>query len=329
MNVVEYKLRDPASWNLRELRAPAFVAGSELADLAESDERIVVLTADLAYSNRTHEFARRHPQRFINLGIAEQNMVSVAAGLATCGLRPYAATFASFVGLLCAEQIRTDVAFPHLPVRILAHHSGMALGFYGTSHHALEDIAFMRAIADLAVVSATDANMLRALLRFSRGFDGPLYVRMGRGRDPEVYSEPPGFQLGASYQLRDGGDIAILATGSEVAPSLEAAELLAADGIEARVVDMVSLSPLDRESVSAAARECRVLLTVEEHNVTGGLGSAVAEVLADEAIRVRFGRHGIHDLYPLVGPPAGLYAYYRLDAPGIADVARELLRDGG
>jgi transketolase len=328
VNVVEYEPRDPASWNLQQMRTPAFVAGAELAALAEHDERIVVLTADLAYSNRTHEFAQRHPRRFINLGIAEQNMVSVAAGLASYGLRPYTATFASFIGLLCAEQIRTDLAFPHLPVRILAHHSGMALGFYGTSHHALEDIAFMRAIADLAVVSATDANMLRALLRFSLDFDGPLYIRMGRGRDPEVYEEPPGFRLGASYRLRDGADIAILATGAEVAPSLDAAEFLSRDGIEARVVDCVSLSPLDRDAVGAAARDCGALLTVEEHNVTGGLGSAVAEVLADQALAARFGRHGIHDLYPLVGPPAGLYAHYRLDAAGIAAVVRELLGDG-
>jgi transketolase len=328
VNVLEYEPRDPASWNLRQMRTPAFVAGSELAELGERDERIVVLTADLAYSNRTHEFAERHPERFFNLGIAEQNMVSVAAGLATCGLLPYAATFASFIGLLCAEQIRTDVAFPYLPVRILAHHSGMALGFYGTSHHALEDIAFMRAIADLAVVSATDANMLRALLRFSLDFDGPLYIRMGRGRDPDVYAELPAFRLGESYQLRDGHDVAILATGSEVAPALEAADLLAAGGIEARVVDCVSLSPLDRRAVSAAARDCAALLTVEEHNVTGGLGSAVAEVLADEALAVRFRRHGIHDLYPLVGPPSGLYAHYRLDAAGIAAVVGELIDDG-
>jgi transketolase len=329
VSAVEYEPRDPASWNLRQLRTPAFVAGAELADLAERDERVVVLTADLAYSNRTHEFAERHPNRFVNVGIAEQNMVSIAAGMASAGLRPYAATFASFVGLLCAEQIRTDVAFPNLPVRILAHHSGMALGFYGTSHHALEDIAFMRAIANMAVVGATDANMLRAILRFSLEYDGPLYIRMGRGRDPDVYAEPPAFELGASYRLRDGGDLAILATGAEVDPALQAADLLAADGIQARVVDFASLSPLDRGAITAAAAECRLLLTVEEHNVTGGLGSAVAEVLAEEQAHVRFVRHGIHDLYPLVGPPAGLYAHYQLDGPGIAAVARTALADAG
>lgn len=324
----EYRAKDAGSWSLIEVRAPAFVAGEELAALAERHEDVVVLTADLAYSNRTSEFAERHPARFFNAGVAEQSMVSMAAGMATCGLRPYAATFASFVGLLCAEQIRTDVAYQGLPVRILAHHAGMALGFYGTSHHALEDIGFMRGIAKLVVVSATDANMLRSLLRFSVDFEGPMYIRMGRGRDPEVYPEVPEFTLGRAYRLRQGTDLAIVATGAEVEPALRAADRLAQDGIESRVVDMVSLSPLDRGEVVAAGRECAALLTVEEHNVTGGLGSAVAEVLALAGIAVPFVRHGIDDEYPLVGPPAGLYAHYKLDAAGIAERARELLADG-
>jgi transketolase len=322
----EFATRNAASWNLTQLRAPAFVAGAELADLAERDDRIVVLTADLAFSNRTNEFARRHPQRFVNVGIAEQNMVSAAAGLATCGFVPYAATFASFVGLLCVEQIRTDIAFPRLPVRILAHHSGMALGFYGTSHHALEDIGITRSIAGLGVVSATDANMLRSLLRFSLQHDGPLYIRMGRGRDPDVHPEPPPFNLGQSYRLRDGRDLALLATGAEVEPALAAAEQLEAEGIEARVVDMVSLAPIDRQAVVDAARECAALLTVEEHNVTGGLGTAVADVLALEGLAVPFAKHGIRDEYPLVGPPSGLYAHYRLDGPGVAATAKAFLR---
>ena len=322
----EFITRDPESWNLRQLRAPAFVAGSELADLADHDDRVVVLTADLAFSNRTQEFAERHPRRFINTGIAEQNMVSMAAGLATCGLVPYAATFASFVGLLCVEQIRTDIAYPGLPVRILAHHAGMALGFYGTSHHALEDIGTMRSIAGLAVVSATDEHMLRSILRFSLDYSGPIYVRMGRGRDPEVYASPPAFELGCSFRLREGSDVAVLATGAEVAPAALAADLLFDEGIGVRVVDMVSLAPLDKEAVRDAARECKALITVEEHNVTGGLGSAVADVLAEDGIAIPFAKHGIYDTYPLVGPPAALYARYQLDGEGIAEVIRQRLR---
>lgn len=320
-----YELRDARSWSLAEDQTPSFVTGDELARLAEQDERIVVLTADLMYSNRLDRFRSARPDRFINVGIAEQNMVCMAAGMAASGRRPYVATFASFVALLCAEQLRTAVAYPGLPVRVLAHHAGMSLGFYGTSHHALEDIAITRAIAGMSCVAATDANMLRAILRFSVDHDGPLYIRIGRGRDVPVYDAVPAFRLGASWRLTEGGDVAILATGSTVAPAMAAASALAERGIGARVVDMASLSPLDEDAVRAAAGECAALMTVEEHNVTGGLGSACAEVLATSGISVPLLRHGIGDLYPMVGPPAGLYARYGLDADGIAAAAERLL----
>jgi transketolase len=322
-----YDVQHGASWDLSGIRTPAFVAGSELADLADGDPRVVVLTADLAYSNRTFEFAERHPDRFFNVGIAEQNMVSMAAGMATCGLMPYVATFASFVGLLCAEQLRTDVAYSELPVRVLAHHSGMALGFYGTSHHALEDIGIMRSLAGMRVVSATDEHMLRSILRFSLTTEDPLYIRMGRGRDPQVYAEPPEFALGISHRLAEGDDVAILATGAEVAPALDAARILRdEDGVSARVVDLASVWPIDAEAVLDAARTCGGIVTVEEHNITGGIGTTVCEVLAEAGVAVPIRRHGIADEYVLVGPPAGLYAHYRLDAPGVAEVTRELLR---
>jgi len=322
----DYAPSDAETWDLGGIRAPAFVAGEELAQLADDDDRIVLLTADLGYSNRTIEFADRHPERFLNIGVAEQNMVSMAAGLATCGKLPYVSTFASFIGLLAIEQLRTDVAYPRQPVRVLAHHAGMALGFYGTSHHALEDVAIVRSVAELPIVSATDEAMLRAILRFSLDHPGPLYIRMGRGRDPLVHAETPEFALGRSWKLCDGRDLAILATGAEVAPALHAAELLERQQIQARVVDVASVKPIDREAVLAAARECGALLTVEEHYVTGGLGGAVAEVLADAGVAVPFRRHGIEDEYVRVGPPAALYAHYRLDGPGIAEVALELLR---
>ena len=170
---------------------PAFVAGAELADLAETDPRIVVLTADLASANRLAEFGARHPERFFDLGIAEKNMITAAAGMASTGLIPFAGTFASFAALLGMEQIRTDCAYPRMPVRILAHHSGISLGFYGTSHHALEDLAAMRAIANLVVVCAADGNQLRAILRASLDVPGAVYIRLGRGPDPEVYPEVP------------------------------------------------------------------------------------------------------------------------------------------
>ena len=239
----------------RPAPTPAFVAGDELADLAETDPRIVVLTADLANANRTIDFAQRHPNRFFNMGIAEQNMISVAAGLASTGLIPYVATFAAYVALLGCEQIRTDCAYTGMPVRILGHHSGMSLGFYGTSHHSLEDLAIMRSIADLTVVCAADANQLRAILRASLNCKGAMYIRLGRGRDPEVYGkEPPqNFLLGKAVRLREGADLTIITTGSQVHASLAAADALAAAGISTRVVDMHTIKPLDEDEALAAA----------------------------------------------------------------------------
>ncbi|MEP2030795.1 MAG: transketolase C-terminal domain-containing protein [Paracoccaceae bacterium] len=307
-------------------RMPAFVLGEELADIAETDPRIAVMTADLASANRTIEFQERYPDRFFDFGIAEKNMVTAAAGMAASGHIPYAATFASFLGLLCAEQIRTDCAYPKLPVRLVAHHSGISMGFYGTSHHALEDLAMMRSIAGLTVVCATDAALLRSILRTSVDHPGPMYIRLGRGRDPDVYDAPPiDFRLGKSVRLREGSDLTLIATGAQVHPSLNAAEQLAANGIEARVIDMHTISPLDAEQIRAAAAETNAILTVEEHNITGGLGSAVAEVLID-CDRLPFARHGIPDEFAPVGPPAALYAHYRLDSQGIAARALELLQ---
>lgn len=301
---------------------PAFVLGEELADLADQDPRIAVLTADLASANRTVEFKARHPERFFDFGIAEKNMVTAAAGMAACGQIPFAATFASFLGILCAEQVRTDCAYPNLPVRLVAHHSGISMGFYGTSHHSLEDIAMMRTIAGLTVVSATDSALLRAILRASITHPGALYIRLGRGRDPVVYETPPqDFCFGKAVRLQDGHDLTLIATGAEVRPALDAAKTLQAVGISTRVVDMHTIKPIDRAEIAAAAAETAAVMTVEEHNITGGLGSAVAEVLMD-CPRVPFHRHGVPDEFAPVGPPAALYAHYKLDAPGLVETAR-------
>ncbi len=304
---------------------PAFVAGTELADLTHTDPRIVVLTADLASANRLPDFGAAHPDRFFNMGIAEKNMVTAAAGMASTGLIPYVGTFAAFAALLCFEQIRTDCAYPGMPVRVLAHHSGISLGYYGTSHHALEDLAAMRAVANLIVVCAADANQLRAILRLSLTTPGAMYIRLGRGRDAEVYSVvPDNFEFGRAIRLRDGLDATIIATGSEVAPALQAADLLGARGCGVRVLDMHTIKPLDVEAVLAAATETGAIITVEEHNVTGGLGGAVAEALADHQVAVPFRRHGINDEYAVLGPPAALYALYRLDPEGIAGIVEEV-----
>lgn len=329
-NDTELRLKDEKSVRGTPAKSmPAFVLGEELADLAETDPRIVVATADLANSSRTRDFANRHPDRFIDFGIAERNMITAAAGMASCGLVPYVATFASFCGILAAEAIKTDCAYPKMKVRILGHHSGISMGFYGTSHHATEDLGMMRTIADLTVVCAADANQLRAILRASVDHPGAMYIRLGRGRDAPIYDEvPEDFAFGKAATLREGSDLTIIATGSQVHASLAAADRLAAEGIGVRVVDMHTIKPLDADAVRAAARETGAILTVEEHNVIGGLGSAVAEVLVEEA-RVPFRRHGVMDEFSLIGPPAALYAHYRLDADGVTEVARELLQARG
>jgi transketolase len=322
-----YSLKDANSGKgISATSVPAFVAGEELADLADDDERITVLTADLAFANRTMDFAVRHPDRFFNVGVAEQNMISIAAGLASAGMIPFAATFAAYLALTGCEQIRTDCAYTGMPVRLLGHHSGMSLGFYGTSHHSLEDLAAMRAIADLTVVCAADSNQLRAILRASLDRPGAMYIRLGRGRDPEVYPEVPGdFEIGRAKRLRDGDAATIITTGSELWASLRAAERLADEGVHVRVVDMHTISPLDVEEVLAAGRETPAILTVEEHNRTGGLGSAVAETLMDHGVHPRFQRLAVPDEHVVIGPPVALYAHYRLDADGVELAIRELL----
>jgi transketolase len=322
-----YSLKDANSGKGISARSvPAFVAGEELAALADDDERIVVLTADLAFANRTMDFAVRHPDRFFNVGVAEQNMISIAAGLASAGMVPFAATFAAYVALTGSEQIRTDLAYTGMPVRLLAHHSGMSLGFYGTSHHALEDLAMMRSIADLTVVCAADSNQLRAVLRASLEHRGPMYIRLGRGRDPEVYAEVPGdFEFGRAARLRDGDAATIITTGSELWACLRAAERLAAEDVHVRVVDMHTISPLDTEEVLAAGRDTPAVLTVEEHNRSGGLGSAVAETLMDQGVHPRLQRLAVPDEHVVIGPPAALYAHYQLDADGVELALRGLL----
>lgn len=320
-------LRDARSTDGSDQRdIPAFVLGEELADIADHDDRIAVLTADLAKANRTNDFAARHPERFFNLGIAEKNMITVAAGMASSGFVTYAATFASFSALLGCEQIRTDCAYPHLPVRVIGHHAGMSMGFYGTSHHALEDLGIMRTIADLTVVCATDANHLRGVLRASVDHPGAMYIRLGRGRDPEVYTGVPDVRFGEAILVRDGSDAAIVTTGSEVHPSLQAAQRVAAEsGASVAVYDMHTVKPLDLSAIAAAASTGRVLV-VEEHNRTNGLGTATSEALFEGGFSsVTLRRLDVPDEYVPIGPPAALYRHYRLDVDGVTSALTELL----
>jgi transketolase len=318
----------PDTWDLPTSTrlAPYLNWGQVLAELGHTHPGVVVMTADLKHSNRLYEFAQAHPDRFFNFGVAEKNMVSAAAGMAAAGLLPYVATYASFIGLLCAEQIRTDVCYPGLPVRILAHHAGITMGFYGSSHHATEDLSIMRSFAGLTVFGTVDPNLAEAALRASVNHPGPIYFRLGRGREEPVYAHPPAdFAFGRAIPVRDGHDAAILTNGLPLSAALEAAEMLAAeDGLSVRVVDVHTVKPIDMEAVLSAAATGAVL-TVEEHNILGGLGGAVAEVLAEAGACCRFRRHGLPDEYALIGPPLALYAHYGLDAAGIARVLRDLV----
>jgi transketolase len=273
------------------------------------------------------DFERRHPDRFFNVGIAEQNMVSMAAGMATFGYIPYVATFASFLGLLCAEQMRTDLAYPNLPVRLLAHHAGISLGFYGTSHHATEDLGLLRSMANMTVVCPCDAYSTVRAISDTLDSPGPVYLRLGRGREPDVYESSESFKVGRLACLREGDDLVIVANGSTVHPALEAALTLAGDGIEVTVFDAHTVRPFDVGGLCEAAGRVGRVLVAEEHNVIGGVASACADALVDAGIGgIKFSRLGMPpDEYALIGPPTHLYRHYRLDTDGIVSAARELL----
>jgi len=316
------------SWHYRQLnaRAPGLsYLSNALIDLVRAGHPIVAGTADLQYSNGLVRFAKAYPERFLQFGISEQNMVSAAAGLATTGLYPYVATFASFLALLACEQIRTDVAYSALPVRLIGHHVGISLGFYGTSHHATEDLAIMRSIADLTVVAPADGPQLAAAIKATVRHPQPIYFRIGRGQEPVAYPPDVEFTLGKGIVHHEGDALTLIVCGTMVHPAIEAVTALRAKGLSVGLIDMPTIKPIDREAILAAATRSRLLLTVEEHNVIGGLGGAVAEVLADAGVPARLVRHGIVDEYSLIAPPTHLYRHYCLDAAGIESVAREVL----
>ncbi|MEO4042244.1 transketolase C-terminal domain-containing protein [Hoeflea sp. CAU 1731] len=316
------------SWQYRELNSknPGLDHLSNgLLDLVEAGHNVVAGSADLQYSNGLNRFASVHPDRYISFGISEQNMVSVAAGIATTGVTPFVATFASFMGLLTCEQIRMDIAYSKQPVRLVGHHTGISMGFYGSSHHATEDIGTMRSIAGLTIVSPSDGHQLEAAIKASADWEQPIYFRIGRGRDEEVYAKGTKFSFGKAHVHGIGEELTIIACGIAVHGALEAATALTKAGHSVGVIDMASIKPIDRDAILQAASRSAKLMTVEEHNVLGGLGAAVSEVLTDEGIGVKLKRHGIYDEYSLIAPPAHLYAHYKLDGAGIREVAEAFL----
>jgi transketolase len=304
-----------------QLRIPALA----LADLADLDDRIVAASADLKVSTQLSAFEERHPERFFQFGITERNMMAAAAGMASCGLLPYVGTFASFSGLMCLENIRTDMGYPNMPVRVMATHAGVACGYFAVSHHATEDISAVRAVANLTVLSPCDGNSAAALLRSTVDVPGPIYMRLGRGRETPVYPDDVVIVPGVPGVLREGPDILIAATGVMVQEAMDAADLLAERAIGATVIDVHTLKPFPGSAIAAMAANHGAVVTVEEHNVLGGLGTMMTEAMADSGAATPVYRHGFYDEYAIIGSPTHLYEYYGLDGRGIATVVGRVL----
>lgn len=291
--------------------------GNALVELGKEHEDVVVLDADLAAATKTGVFQKAFPDRHIDCGIAEGNMIGVAAGLAAAGKVPFASSFAMFAAGRAFEQVRNSVGYPKLNVKIGATHAGISVGEDGATHQCNEDIALMRTIPGMTVICPSDDVEARAAVKAAYEHIGPVYLRFGRLAVP-VINDNPGYQfeIGKGVVLRDGKDLTIIATGLPVANCLEAAEKLAADGIEARVINIHTIKPLDEKLVVKAARETGRIVTVEEHSIIGGLGSAVCDVLCSQSPATVI-KIGINDTYGESGPAADLVKKYGLDAEGI------------
>ena len=297
--------------------------GAALVECAELDNEIVVLDADLAAATKTGMFKKAHPERFIDCGIAECNMMGVAAGLAASGKKVFASTFAMFAAGRAFEIVRNSIGYPHLPVKICATHAGISVGEDGASHQCCEDIALMRVIPGMTVINPSDDVETKAAIRALVDFDGPAYVRLGRLAVPVINdNESYHFEIGKGVLLKDGTDVTILATGLMVAPALEAAKTLETQGISARVINIHTIKPLDGEIIRKAAEETGLLVTVEEHNVIGGFGSAVSE-FCGENCPVRVVKIGVNDTFGQSGPAAELLKVYGLTAENIADTVKQ------
>lgn len=299
--------------------------GNALVELGKEHEELVVLDADLAAATKTSLFKKAFPERFIDCGIAEGNMIGVAAGLAAAGKIPFASSFAMFAAGRAFEQVRNSVGYPHLNVKIGATHAGISVGEDGATHQCNEDIALMRAIPGMVVINPADDVEARAAVIAAYEYDGPVYLRFGRLAVPVINDTPDyKFELGKGITLKDGKDITIIATGLCVSAALEAAERLAAEGVRARVINIHTIKPLDEELVIKAAKETGKIVTVEEHSVIGGLGSAVCDCLS-ENYPAKVLKIGTSDVFGESGPAVKLLAKYGLDSDGIYTKVKEFL----
>ncbi len=299
--------------------------GEALLELGASNSDVVVLDADLSGSTKTKAFGKAHPDRFFNMGVAEANMIGVAAGLASQGKVAFASSFAMFATGKAFEQIRQSVCVPELNVKICATHAGLTVGEDGKSHQMLEDVTIMRVIPGMQVIVPADAVEARQAVLAAAEIPGPVYVRLSRASTPIVFSEDYRFEFGKASMLREGGDLAIVAMGVTVAAAIEAADILSGMGIEARVLNMSTISPLDRDSIASAARDCGAILTAEEHQENGGLGEAVAQAVVGTH-PVPMEMCGMSGSFGQSGTGDELLAHYGLDAAGLVARAQQLLK---
>ncbi len=293
--------------------------GEKLEELGEKYKNIVVFDADLSAATKTSIFAKKYPERFFNMGIAEADMVSTAAGMATCGKVPYVSTFAMFAAGRAYDQIRNSVCYPNLNVKICATHSGITVGEDGATHQMLEDLALMRVIPNMTVISPSDDVQTRWAIEEAYKIKGPVYIRLSRLATPIIYEVNQKFELGKMVQIGDGTDASIFATGDVLYQALIAKKELEEKGIQIRVIDVHTIKPIDKETIIKCAQETKKLISLEDHNIFGGLGSAIAEVLT-ESYPTKLVRMGIKDQFGRSGKAEELIHYYGLDADGIVSL---------
>ena len=297
--------------------------GEALAELGKVNDKVVVLDADLSKSTMTATFQKAFPDRFFNIGIAEANMVDMAAGMSTMGLIPFCSTFAMFGAGRVYEQIRNSIAYPRLNVKLCMSHAGVSVGEDGASHQCLEDLALMRVIPGMTVICPADANETRKAVFAAAEMEGPVYIRLARLATPVFEKDYP-FEIGKANVLREGTDVAVFATGLMVSEALKAADLLAAQGVSAAVINVHTVKPIDADCVTEWARKCGRVVTVEEHSVTGGLGDAVAGVLMGK-VDCAFRKIGVQDQFGQSGKAWEVLAEYGLTAPQIAESIKEMV----
>ncbi len=314
-------------YKIGEKKATREAYGAALAEFG-ADPRIVVLDADLSKSTKTESFKKMYPERFINMGIAEGNMMSTAAGLSTCGKIVFASSFAMFAAGRAFEQVRNSIGYPHLNVKIGATHAGISVGEDGATHQCLEDIGIMRTIPGMTIINPADATESRLAVKAAIDYEGPVYLRFGRLAVPTIFGDDYKFEWGKGVQLKDGSDVTIIATGLMVPNAIEAAAALAETGISARVINIHTIKPIDEDIIIKAAKETGAIVTAEEHNIIGGLGSAVAEVLAENC-PTPTERVGTRDVFGRSGVPAVLLEMYGLDTKTIVEKAKKVIARKG